>query len=523
MLEISDPVIQRLLDHIGSDGGKWPLSSEKPILKELNTWVALRDSDKAKLKAAAAWDEKRTTYRIDPVAERISDTWAAYLFGDEPRFQAPTIGEGDKASTPDQPLLEQLLEIGGDGSSLQMSSELERAAGISSSEGEVWSRIFVDKSIADRPLLEWHSRLCVLPLWIGSRLIAAALWTEMPDPNPKSKAVWRHFECHAPGIVVNVLYKGNANSIGQRRELTDHPRTATIDVEEWRHGLPEMLMARIPNKLRGNVQLGVSDYKGIQDYLLDINETAAVGAVNARLTGRKRAVISAAAAEQNDRAGAVDEGAAPTPEQPSTMNRKRVTFDPAEDIFIEDPLDMELGKGTGDPFRILEYRFDAEALIKWKQELVESAITRAGLVAQYVGTNDQTGYAITGTAIRLRLIPTDKTGSSKGRYFDDGLPRIIGNMARLDSLRAEDGGFGREWTNPEIAPKIERHPGIPVDDLEDAQRHGILISNGLESTKTGVKALHREWDNDRVDEEVALIMEERKAATPGAAGSLFGV
>lgn len=520
MLAIEDPAILRLVAHLESDHGKWPLSCEIPVLRELNTWVAFREHDKDRLIEAAGWTAKRAKhYRIDPLAERISDAWASFIFGDEPKVKAGGIrGEGEQ-DNPDQPLLDSLLDLE-DGEASALASELERAAGICSSEGEVWCRQFVDKTLADRPLLEWHSRLAITPLWAGSRLVAAALCTELPDVEKDGKDVYRHFELHAPGVVWNVLYHGKKDKLGRRVELDAHPVTAVLDIERWQHGLPGMLLVRIPNRLRGNPRLGVSDYKGIKDYLLDLNEATATGSSNARLAARKRVVISASVAQRSRR---TDDGIL-TPEDPSSQQlQTRVEWDPTEDVFVEDPLDVELGKAGGDPYRVLEYSFDAAALIAWKENLVVSAIARAGLVAQYVGVNDQTGYAISGTAYRLRLVPTDKTGRAKGRYWDDGLPVAIGNLIRLDALSDEAGGFGRPWKNPDARPEIERRPGIPVDELEDAQRHAVLMAAGLESTKTAVAELHKDWPPTRVDKEVALIQEERAKATPGGAGSLFGV
>lgn len=520
MLPIEHPALARLLAYMLSDDGKWPLQSEVPILRELNTWVAFREHDKKKLIEAADWPQERAkSYRIDPLAERISDAWASFIFGDEPRVVPGGIVAEGQQTNPDQQLLDMLLDLE-DGEASALASDLERAAGLCSSEGEIWARCFVDKQLADRPLLEWHSRLAITPLWVGTTLAAAALCTELPDPEKGGKRVFRHFELHAPGVVANVLFEGKANSLGKRVDLDQHPTTAPLDLEVWEHGLPGMLLARIPNRVRGNPRLGVSDYKGIKDYLLDLNDAAATGASNARLAARKRVVISSSVAQS---AGTAD-GNAPTPENPgSTSTRTRVKWDPEEDVFVEDPLDIELGKASSDPYRVLEYSFDAAALIAWKEDLVVSAIARAGLVAQYVGVNDQTGYAISGTAYRLRLIPTDKTGRAKGRYWDDGLPVIIGNLIRLDAMPVENGGFGRPWQKPDARPTIDRRPGIPVDELEDAQRHSVLMAAGAESTRTAVASLHPEWLPDRVDEEVALILEERAKSTPGGTGSLFGV
>lgn len=518
MLDLrSFPAIEALNAHLLRDEGKWPLKCEQPVLTALNTWAAFRESDKATIRQIAGWTDERRQYRVDPLAERIADAWAAYLWGEDPRILAG----GDS----DQPLMDELLGLDptGGGATL-LASELERAAGLGVSEGEVWSRIYVDETTAPRPLLEWHSRRHVVPLWVGPRLVAAGLWTELAQlpgdaqAGSGSKIVWRHFELHAPGLVVNLLYQGKSGELGQRAELTDHPATAGL-LETWQHELPGMLLQRIPNRLRGSVHLGISDYAGILDFLLDLNEAATIGATNMRLSARKRAIISAAAAARGSRSS----DRTLEPEQPSSSSVPRATFDPAEDIFVEDPLDAELGSTPTSPFRILEYSFDAQALIDWRRHLVDTALSRAALTGQYVGTADNAqGYAISGTAIRLKLIPTDQAGRAKARYWEDGLPRIVGNMVRLDSNPQAAGGFGRAWAQPELTPTVERRPGLPADNVEEAQRHGTLVAQGLESVQTAVRALHPDWTEAQVSDEVELIQADKRAMTPGTAGSIFG-
>ena len=60
----------------------WPIPEEEPILRRINTWQALVDSDKAHLRIVAGWPSDRP-YRTDPLPERIADAWAHYLYGQE--------------------------------------------------------------------------------------------------------------------------------------------------------------------------------------------------------------------------------------------------------------------------------------------------------------------------------------------------------------------------------------------------------------------------------------------------------
>jgi hypothetical protein len=483
-------------------GADWPLKGEQHLHRYLNTYRALYEHDHEALARIRSWDTRRQ-YRVDPLPELIADAWAHYLFGEEPTVRP--------ANDTDAGLLDELLTVN------SFASELERAAGLAVAEGEIWSRIFVDMTVAPHPLLDWVSRRNIIPLWIGPRLAAAAVVTELarPDSAPRS-AVYRHLEVHAPGVVVNALLVGRADKLGDRRPLTDHPETAELD-ETWQHGLPGMLVKRIPNRVRGTRAIGRSDFHGILDYLLDLNEAAAIGAHNMRLTARQRAVISNSIAQ----AHAGINGGLPN-QNVDEVDRSipRARFDASEEVFVTDPLDSELGK-AGDPLRILEYSFDAQALIEWKRDLVESALTRVGLAPQYVGTQSSDGYAISGTALRLRLIPTDATGRAKARYWDDALPGILATMAQLDGAPVDAGAFGRQWSDAVTEPVVERRPGLPADQVEEAQRHNTLVAGGLESVRTAVRALHPEWDDARVDEEVQLIREDRAAAAPTIPGIGF--
>jgi hypothetical protein len=266
-------------------------------------------------------------------------------------------------------------------------------------------------------------------------------------------------------------------------------------------------------------RIGVSDYAGILDTLLDLNEATVIGAHNARLTARKRAIVSAGALNnattRNDLELAPEEGG------PGSLvsRRNTATFDTSEEVFVEDPLDAELGRAATSPFRILEYAFDADALIAWKRHLAEEALTRVGLTPQYVGTitDGNDGYAISGTALRIRLIATDKTGRGKARHWDDRVPKLLRLLALLDALADTNGGFGRQWTDAASLPVVERAPGLPEDDLEEAQRHQALVSARIESRRAAIMDLHPDWDDKRIDDELGLI-----AADAPPAGMLGG-
>lgn len=502
-----DPAIEALLALAASDDGKWPIASERRVLEAINTWVALRESDRDTIKRVANWRDQRREYRVDPLPERIAEAWAHYLYGDD-----PTIAPANEADTDNMLAIVEANEL---------PSELERAAGLAVSEGEVWARGYVDPLVAPFPLVDWLSRRAILPLWQGPRLRAAAVVTELTDPHGDKDRVYRAFECHAAGLVTNHLFAGSQEKLGDEVDLAAHPATAELE-PEWQHNLPAAgapdavgLLIRIPNKLRSDRRIGVSDYAGILDTLLDLNEATVIGAHNARLTARKRVIVSAGALSnsttRNDLELEPEEGG------PGSLltRRNSATFDTSEEVFVEDPLDAELGRAASSPFRVLEYEFDAEALIAWKRHLAEEALTRVGLTPQYVGTitDGNDGYAVSGTALRIRLIATDKTGRGKARHWDDRVPKLLRLLAGLDTLADTNGGFGRQWTDSATLPVVERAPGLPADDLEEAQRHQALVGARIESRKAAIMDLHPDWDEKRVEDELTAIGDDAPAPT----------
>jgi hypothetical protein len=353
--------------------------------------------------------------------------------------------------------------------------------------------------------------------------MAVALVTEL-EASTKA-VVWRHLEIHADGVVEHALYRGTRAKLGSPRRLDEQEETAelTTELDEngdryvWNHRLP-MLMGRVSNgrkrvKRLGN--LGVSDLYAIRDDLLDLNEAKTIGSENMRLTAKRRVVVPESALTPNDsvpfKGSIVDRG-----DGIMVPSSQAGRFDAGEDVLVTTALDAELGRDPAGAFKVLEYTFDAGPLIDWKRDLIESALTRAGLTPQSVGvvTGQGDGLALSGTALRLRLIPQTRAGRGKARPWDDELPKIIGLMALVDALPPEDGGFGRGWTDPVTMPAIEREEELPHDEVEDAQVEATLVGARVRSRLTSIRNQHPDWTDEQVDEELAAI--DSDAATSSA-------
>ena len=498
-LDPVDELLKRL-----AKGGEWPPKSEAKTWADVLAWRAFLESDRDALKRVAGWESKDREYKIDPLPERIADAWSDHLFGEEITIKA--------AVDADEDALGEILEVN------DITDDFRAAERDIVAEGEGWWRIYVDRDVDDVPLLEWHSRATVAPFYIGKKLLAVALITQLEGVGraPSKSTIHRHLEIHVDGAVEHVLFRGTKNRLGQTVPLDDHPETqplATIlgDGRQqgaiWKHGLP-MLMGRIINKRGRNPRLGVSEYDGIKDYLLELNEAVTIGGENMRLTAKKRITAPLTSTALRPTTGPlVDNG-----EGQLVPLDGKPAFAADEDVLLTDPTDNELGRDST-PFKVLEYSYDAQALILHKRDLVESAVTRIGLTPQWIGVRvEGEGLAVSGTSLRLRLVPTDKAGRGKGRPWDKEAPRIIGLMQRLHAMPESEGGFGRPWSNPDELPSVKRANPLPTDEVEQASVESTLVTAGARSIATSVRNQHPEWTDQQVLDEVDAIKKDRPSA-----------
>lgn len=449
--------------------------------RDLALWVAMREGDREALKEHLSWPRDRK-YRHDPLPERICAAYSDLLFGEDPQFIAATDGDQD---TLDEMIKENALVF-----------ELRRWVDWCVSEGEVWWRVFVDHDLSEFPIIDAASRLDVLPLWRGRRCVAAAFISDIYEQEVKLEKetvyqIWRHIEIQTDGLTRNLLYKGNNTQIGNEAVLGDDPDGLTTGLPpEWNHGLDIMLAGRIPNKLGRDWRLGISEFNGVKDLLLDLNETRTIAAENARLVLKARMVVPSSAMDADGE------------------------FNAGKDVIVQESIDTELGgQPKLGPYAVLEHNFQATPLIEHKNELVVDILARCGLAEQFVATKGgQTAY--TGTALRTRLIPTTMAANGKGKVWDDALPQILCAMAQVSQLPKEQGGCGITWSSAEKPPTFKRGKPLPDDEAEIVQRHVMSVQGEIESVETAVAALHPEWTEDEVQAEVDRIREDRAGPDP---------
>lgn len=492
---------------------------ERMVQREVAKFAALRESDRDVLKRIKNWPADRD-YIIDPLGERICEAFADFLYGEDPVFTAadndtanpkgeteeppeegaePTgdeprteVGEDD-AKVEDQDRLDDLIEAN------SAPSELHSAVAMSIAEAEAWWRIYRDDAQSDFPILEWHSRSHVRPLYRGRKLVAAAFVSDLHSETIDDVLItYKYVEIQTENYVRNLLYRGTNGQLGASIKLSERPETQELD-EEWTHDLG-MLAGRIAGKFGRDRRFAISRLKGVEDLLFSLNEATTIGHENARLTLKRRLAI---------------------PREALNASGK---FDAGEDVLVmDDPLDDDLGatKPQG-KFAVLEYSFDASALVLYKNDTSSTILTRVGLARQLTDPNNNEGGAASGTALRVRLIPTTMAAKGVARPWDDETPNIFMKLQLLDAMPKEQGGFGRSWNKPGEPPIIERSDPLPVDETEETNRHAVAVSSEFESRETAIQQLHPDWTDKQVSDELDKIFSElatfQSIGAPGGGG-----
>jgi hypothetical protein len=458
------------------------------LTKDLAKWIAFHDGDKDALRAYARWAADRD-YKIDTIPQKLSVAWADFLYGEDPLIVSP--------HEENQELLDALLgkdEVSGDSDFI---AELHSAVDHCSAEGEQWWRIYTDPEQSDYPIIDWQSRSMVVPLMRGKKVLAVAFIDEVERSD---NGIWRYVQLQEEGYSYNLLYfekrdtgsqgsdqaaSASVKGIGEQRSLTSHPATAEYP-DIWHHGL-NMLAGRIPNgRLGRDPRMGISDYSKVEDHLFDLNEAHTIDTENYRLAGKKRAVM------------------------PERFAKSDGTAEDSDVYFSKEDWDEMDGDGNG-PFKILEYTYDGTSSINRKEDLVGIILTRLGLARQFVDANAKEGYAESGTARRIRLIPTSLAARGKSRRWDAAVPYILMQAQLVDALPEDNHGFNRKWQSPGDAPSVERASVLPEDPQEVAERHARAVGAGLESVEHAVDELHPDWDEDEKKLEVFRI---RRGLTP---------
>lgn len=442
----------------------WPPAAVRNRWEEVAFFEALRESDEAALRqqASVRWN---APYIVNPLPRLISRASANLLFGEPATF---TPGEEGDAEA-----LDALVTAN------DLDSELIRAAMISSSEGEVWGRVLVQPQLLDYPIVEWVSGRHVIPHFAGRFLTGATFVSTWHEGAVETV---RLLETYEAGRIYAELYRGTRTSIGVKVSLDSYPHTEGRP-EEVLTGIEAPLVAFIPNSLSSDPTRGVSDYRGLEERFLALNEAVTVGQQNLKLAGRKRALVDAAYLDQN---GQLPDG---------------------DDVYVRQDTDAVMGDAAK-PVQMIDYGYESGPVSAWVDHLIDTTLTFAGVSPQSVGRSTD-GGAVSGTALKLKMSHSLMEAAGKGRHFNRGVARLLRFAALLDSRPTTQGGFGRSWVSPDSQPTITLSDGLMRDDVEAADTLAKLVGAEAISLEEAVRGWRPEWSAAQVDEEVERIRAER--------------
>ncbi|MEV8055163.1 phage portal protein [Streptomyces antimycoticus] len=482
------------------NGAVWPPRSIAPLYADICVDDAWYSGDPKKLADVyrhapqyrhdgrrRLWGRHRPPHKREqrlhiPLAGEIAQTSADLLFADTPVVTV--------ADTATQDRLDVLLDA--DGVPELLLTAAETAAALSG----VFLRVTWDKAAApDRPLLTAVHPDQAVPEWSFGIMQAVTFWRALPST---SSTVWRHLERHERGRILHGLYEGTGDQLGRQVPLTEHPDTAGLADSLGEQGdaietgvdmLTAVYVPNIaPNRRHRGAPWGRSDLQGVHDLLDALDEAWSSWLRDIRLA-RARLIV-------------------PDGYLRSNGPGRGATFDDDREVWQTLAIPpTEQGNGiTLSQFaiRVEEHRTTAEAIVR-------QATTAAGYSPASVGL-DGDGAAVTATEIAARDHRSMVTRGKKGRYWRRGVADILHVLLAIDRVQ-----FGSRIT-PE-RPTVDIGDGVAEDPTSTAQTLALLTQAQAVSTDTKVRALHPDWDDTAVAEEVERILAETGQAAPDPVGT----
>lgn len=449
------------------------------------------------------WSKQPTTpvtrFRIHvPIAADIAARSADLMFSEPPAFTIPEAHLANAASEAKdaQDRLDELIE----GS--EMVTTLLEAGEVCAALGGVYLRAGWDRAISDLPFITAVHADSAVPEFQWGRLSAVTFWRIVHQEEGK---VWRHLERHEPGFILHGLYRGDARHLGQPVPLDDAPETAPIvspiddsipatdnnlpvgNIVRIETGLPNRLTATYIPNMRPNRNdrgsfLGRSDYSGLEGLMDSLDETYSSWMRDIRL-GKGRILVASDYLHSEGRG-------------------KGAGFDIDREVFQE--LDVD---PTNDSVGItnIQFAIRTQEHAETANELVERIIAGAGYSGSTFGlTND--GPIKTATEIAAREQLSLVTRAKKARYWARPLKEILITLMMLDK---------KLFNGPDVMePDIVFSDSVRNDAKETATTVGLLRTATAASTETLVRMVHPDWGDDRVEDEVARILNEKTPAPP---------
>lgn len=477
------------------EGMAWPpMDLERYKMKEHSTWY----SGEAELLANFYFDNDLQNYMMlnygtrnnnkfwarqikngsdffihVPVANDISETSSAFLFGESPIIRFGSDSEGMKDN---QKELDDMLTKSG------FFKKIVEGAEVASAIGGVYLKAAWDSELSENPIPVVVQCEQAFPTFKFGKLVKVTLVYEVSNDG---STVYRLAETIEKGQITNVLYKGSSDNLGTKVSLNDCEATKgmeesvdTADVMTCVY-IPNLL----PNKLNRQSPMGRSDYQG-QETLMDaLDEVFSAWMLDVQIARGKIHVPS----------GYVKE-----------LEGGKKSFN--IDTMMYEELDVDPTSMT-DPIKVTQFEIRADQFEKTCLNLLDRIITSAGYSPQSFGLNIA-GRAESGTALNVRERKSFATTNKKQSYWEDGLKDLIKAMCTI-----KQAFLGGKFTC-ELDVNIAFSDGISNNMSEVSNSVKTLADAKAISTDTKVRMVHPEWTDEQVEEEVERILNDESAGMP---------
>ena len=409
-----------------------------------------------------------------PVANDIAETSSAFLFGESPIIRFASDSEGMKDN---QKNLDDMLTKSG------FFSKLVEAAEDASAIGGVYMKVAWDSDLSDEPIPVIVQCEQAFPTFKFGKLVRV---TFVYDVESDGSTVYRLAETIEKGKIINELYKGSADNLGQLAQLSECEATKDLQKEVGTADVmtcvyvPNML----PNKLDRKSPMGRSDYQG-QETLMDaLDEVFSAWMIDIQIARGKIHVPSGYVKEIADNG--------------------KAKFN--IDTMMYEELDVDPTAMT-DPIKATQFEIRSEQFEKTCLNLLDRIITSSGYSPQSFGLNIA-GRAESGTALNVRERKSFSTTSKKQAYWESEIKALVKAMCTIK--QAFLGG------------KFTCDFDVNVAFMDSVSNNLTEVSNSVKtlsdakaiSTDTKVRMVHPEWTDTQVEQEVERIMNDSSAGMP---------
>ncbi|MFF4177643.1 phage capsid protein [Streptomyces sp. NPDC001750] len=426
----------------------------------------------------ADYPRKRERRLHVPLPGDIATVASDLLFAEMPAITTP-----DDATTA---YLADLIDTAG------LHPLLLGAAEQASAMSGIFLRLTWDRGVVpDRPIPTTVQPDNAIPEYAFGILRAVTFWRELDGGD--TQTVYRHLERHEPGRIVHALYEGTPDNLGRAVPLTEHADTASLagslgeDGVSVETGIRMLTAAYVPNMTPNRRHraspYGRSDYAApIYDLFAALDDTWSSWMRDIRLA-RARLVVPDA---------------------------YLTNLGPGQGAAWDD--DREVYSGLNVPptdsggITLSQFKIRVEEHQRTTEAITRKAVESAGYSAQSFGLEGG-GEAITATEVDDRKGRSTTTTKKKADHWKPGLADFLFAYQMLAVAQ-----FGARIT-PE-RPTVEFRLDAAESEQSKATTLDLLARAGAVSTATKVKALHPEWQDTEVQDEVAAILAETGAAAP---------